>query len=171
MQQMRNLIWARDVLRCNDNTICCFGLRLYKVAGRLDSMLLTSLGVLGNMDQVAMLFCLWTASKLEGNRRTVAAAGRLANALQQLQPLPVPAAAGGQYLAAAAAAAGGQVAQGLAAAAGPGPQMEQQQQVQQVQQAQQQAQQVRWPEVSRGTVLQIQVHVLDLLEWQPYTSH
>jgi hypothetical protein len=47
-------------------------------------MLLISLGVTASSQSVTMLVSLWVASKLEGHRRQVAGASKLAAALQLL---------------------------------------------------------------------------------------
>eukprot|EP00775_Hariotina_reticulata_P002916 gene2916-3203_t len=53
-----------------------------KVSGRMDDMLLISLGITQPLDNVTMLVCLWVATKLEGHRRQVAGCSKLGAALQ-----------------------------------------------------------------------------------------
>ena len=83
--QQKLLHWAGRVLNCqlqDAYLLCC---HLYRrVSGQLDDMLLISLGVTASTESVTMLISLWVASKLEGHRRQVAGASKLAAALQLL---------------------------------------------------------------------------------------
>jgi hypothetical protein len=55
-----------------------------RVEGRLDDVLLLSLGVTGSRTQAVLTVLLWLASKLEGRRRAVANASQLAHPLKLL---------------------------------------------------------------------------------------
>jgi hypothetical protein len=81
--QQKLLHWAGRVLNCQLQDAYLLGSHLYKrVTGQLDDMLLISLGVTASSESVTMLISLWVASKLEGHRRQVAGASKLAAALQ-----------------------------------------------------------------------------------------
>lgn len=83
--QQKLLHWAGRVLNCQLQDAYLLGSHLYKrVTGQLDDMLLISLGVTASTESVTMLISLWVASKLEGHRRQVAGASKLAAALQLL---------------------------------------------------------------------------------------
>jgi hypothetical protein len=81
--QNRLLSWAGQVLCCHLQDAYLLATHLYsKVCGRLDDMLLISLGITQPLDNVTMLVCLWVATKLEGHRRQVAGCSKLCAALQ-----------------------------------------------------------------------------------------
>lgn len=83
--QQKLLQWAGRVLNCQLQDAYLLCSHLYsRVAGQLDDMLLISLGVTASSQSVTMLVSLWVASKLEGHRRQVAGASKLAAALQLL---------------------------------------------------------------------------------------
>jgi hypothetical protein len=83
--QQKLLHWAGRVLNCQLQDVYLLGSHVYKrVTGQLDDMLLISLGVTASTESVTMLISLWVASKLEGHRRQVAGASKLAAALQLL---------------------------------------------------------------------------------------
>lgn len=83
--QQKLLHWAGRVLNCQLQDAYLLGSHLYRrVTGQLDDMLLISLGVTASTESVTMLVSLWVASKLEGHRRQVAGASKLAAALQLL---------------------------------------------------------------------------------------
>jgi hypothetical protein len=83
--QQKLLQWAGRVLNCQLQDAYLLGAHLYRrVNGQLDDMLLISLGVTASTESVTMLVSLWVASKLEGHRRQVAGASKLAAALQLL---------------------------------------------------------------------------------------
>jgi len=83
--QQKLLQWAGRVLNCQLQDAYLLGTHLYqRVTGQLDDMLLISLGVTASTESVTMLVSLWVASKLEGHRRQVAGASKLAAALQLL---------------------------------------------------------------------------------------
>jgi hypothetical protein len=83
--QQKLLQWAGRVLNCHLQDAYLLCSHLYgRVAGQLDDMLLISLGVTASSQSVTMLVSLWVASKLEGHRRQVAGASKLAAALQLL---------------------------------------------------------------------------------------
>jgi hypothetical protein len=77
--------WAGRVLACQLQDAYLLASHIFKRAStRLDSMLLISLGVTAPCESVTMLVSLWVATKLEGHRRQVAGASKLAAALQLL---------------------------------------------------------------------------------------
>lgn len=83
--QQKLLHWAGRVLNCQLQDAYLLGAHLHRrITGRLDDMLLISLGVTVSSESVAMLMSLWVATKLEGHRRQVAGASKLAAALQLL---------------------------------------------------------------------------------------
>eukprot|EP00878_Enallax_costatus_P000903 GHUV01001033.1.p1 GENE.GHUV01001033.1~~GHUV01001033.1.p1 ORF type:complete len:584 (+),score=215.02 GHUV01001033.1:192-1943(+) len=77
--------WAGQVLNCQLSEAYCMAQHIYaRAAAQLDDMLLITLGVTQPMDKVAMLVCLWMATKLEGHRRQVVGCSKLATALQMV---------------------------------------------------------------------------------------
>jgi hypothetical protein len=81
----RLLAWAGQVLGCQQQDAYHLAAHIFKrTAGRLDDMLLISLGATLPVDSVTMLVSLWLATKLEGHRRQVAGCSKLAGALQLL---------------------------------------------------------------------------------------
>ncbi|KAI8467843.1 MAG: hypothetical protein J3K34DRAFT_523393 [Monoraphidium minutum] len=74
----RALAWAGGVLGVDCADVFLFARHVWaRTGGRADELLIASLGARAPPHDVAVLVCLWLASKLEGNRRAVAGAGRL----------------------------------------------------------------------------------------------
>uniref|UniRef100_A0A383VSY5 Uncharacterized protein n=1 Tax=Tetradesmus obliquus TaxID=3088 RepID=A0A383VSY5_TETOB len=81
----RLLAWAGQILGCQLQDAYHLAVHIFKrTAGRLDDMLLISLGATLPVDSVTMLVSLWLATKLEGHRRQVAGCSKLAGALALL---------------------------------------------------------------------------------------
>jgi hypothetical protein len=79
------LAWAGQILGCQLQDAYHLAAHIFRrTAGRLDDMLLISLGASLPVDSVTMLVSLWLATKLEGHRRQVAGCSKLAAALQLL---------------------------------------------------------------------------------------
>jgi hypothetical protein len=84
-QQYSLLTWAGGVLSCSCHSAYLLAQSMWqRVDGKMDELLLLSLGVSVPSSQTGMLLTLWIASKLEGQRRHVAGTSRLATTLQLL---------------------------------------------------------------------------------------
>jgi hypothetical protein len=79
------LLWAGRLLSVNCSSPFELTRSMWRrVEGRLDDVLLLSLGVTGSRTQAVLTVLLWLASKLEGRRRAVANASQLAQPLKLL---------------------------------------------------------------------------------------
>ena len=84
-QQYSLLTWAGGILTCTCHSAYQLAHSMWqRVDGRMDELLLLSMGVSVPSGQAGMLITLWIASKLEGQRRQVAGTSRLATTLQLL---------------------------------------------------------------------------------------
>jgi len=84
-QEYSLLTWAGGILTCTCHSAYQLAHSMWRrVDGRMDELLLLSMGVSVPSGQAGMLITLWVASKLEGQRRQVAGTSRLAATLQLL---------------------------------------------------------------------------------------